>query len=122
MDFFKSLGSLLFTGLALVSMFAGIMNDAILLGFIGAGICFFISYKILNSVSSETWKAVSEAEKQKKHQKMNGGYKCPSCGKHAGHEFYSPDVPTCCNIHFISYLRHFFILRCTMLLPFTLPF
>lgn len=47
MDFFKSLGSLLFTGLALVSMFAGIMNDAILLGFIGAGICFFISYKIL---------------------------------------------------------------------------
>ena len=86
MDFFKSLGSLLFTGLFLVSMFAGIMNDAILLGFIGAGICFFISYKILNSVSSETWKAVSEAEKQKKHQKMNVGYKCPSCGKHAGHE------------------------------------
>ena len=39
-----------------------------------------------------------------------------------GLEFYSPDVPTCCNIHFISYLRHFFILRCSMLLPFTLPF
>lgn len=39
-----------------------------------------------------------------------------------GTEFYSPDVSTCCNIHFISYLRHFFILRCSMLLPFTLPF
>lgn len=86
MDLLKSLGSLLFTGLGIVCFIAGILNDAILLGLIGGGVCLFISFKILNSVSSETWKAVQDAEKRENEKKMNGGYKCPNCGMHAGHK------------------------------------
>lgn len=86
MDFLKSMGSLLFTGLAFVCFIAGILNDAIFLGLIGGAICIAISYIILKSVSSETWKAVNEEEKRKQNQKMNGGYKCPNCGMKAGHK------------------------------------
>lgn len=67
-------------------MLAGIMNDSFIVGFLGAIVCFVISIAFLNSVSSETWKAAHELEKQKQYNKLNRGYKCPNCGMNAGHE------------------------------------
>ncbi len=86
MDFLKSIGSICLSILALVVMIMGLANDAALVGFILGGILIFISYKCLNSLSQETLRAAAALEPQKEYQKMNGGYKCPSCGKMAGHE------------------------------------
>ncbi len=86
MDFFKSVGSTIFSILAIVCLLWGIANDSTLIGFIGFGICIFVSIKLLSSVSSETWKAAHELEKQKQYNKLNRGYKCPNCGMNAGHE------------------------------------
>lgn len=86
MDFLKSVGSIIFTILAMVCMFAGIINDSFIVGFLGAIVCLVISFAFLSGVSSETWKAANELEKQKKHNKLHGGYKCPNCGMNAGHE------------------------------------
>lgn len=86
MDLIKSLGSICCSVLAIVVLFACIVNDAALLGFILAGFLCFLAYKCLSMVSSETMRAAAELEKQKEYQKMNGGYKCPSCGKMAGHK------------------------------------
>ena len=86
MDLIKSLGSICCSVLSIVVLIACIASDATLLGFILAGVLFFLAYKCMTMVSPETMRAAAELEKQKEYQKMNGGYKCPSCGKMAGHE------------------------------------
>ena len=62
-------------------------------GFIGIilmGICIAIAGAFFNNTSNktkqETARIIKEQKEQKEYQELHGGYKCPNCGEHAGHE------------------------------------
>lgn len=53
--------------------------------------CFvLLGSTIFNNISNKTKKEIEQINKtqkeQKEHQELHGGYKCPNCGEHAGHE------------------------------------
>lgn len=85
MDILKFFASTCCSILSMICLFAGLLNDALLLGFLGFGVCIFFAIMCMSAVSSETWKMVREEEKRQEHVRMNNGYKCPNCGMHAGH-------------------------------------
>lgn len=72
--------------LAFGSFFVGVMNDHGFIGCIAAFFFLFLGIKVYNSAPAEFKKEVGEVQKQEEYKKMNGGYKCPSCGMMAGYK------------------------------------
>ena len=71
--------------LAFVSFFYFIMNEAVIVGIISMIVFCAIGLIIFNNGPEELKDQVQEEQRQKEYRKMNGGYRCPSCGKMAGH-------------------------------------
>ena len=71
--------------LGIVSLVFFAMNDAVPVGAISLIVFSVIGLSIFNNASPELKKKVAAIEQQAEYEKMNCGYKCPSCGKMAGH-------------------------------------
>lgn len=86
LDLFKSICSLICTGTAVVVFFWGLFSGNFLGGCILAGLAMVMSIAFINGQSEETKEGARRLEEQKRYERMNCGYKCPSCGAMAGHE------------------------------------
>ena len=78
--------------LAIVSFIGGLaaadaigVGLAVLLAFGGAGFFLWLGMKTFNEAPEDLRRAVGENLKEEEYKKMNCGYKCPSCGRKAGH-------------------------------------
>lgn len=89
-DTFKSIGGLITLIVGIILWIYVTINSSVIMGFIIFAFFVWLGYTIINSVSDKTKQEVVEInkakEEQKKHQELHGGYKCPNCGKNAGHE------------------------------------
>jgi hypothetical protein len=72
--------------LSVVSFLVILINGSFIGAVVVAFIFVIIGITIFNTAPEEQRKRVADGLEYEKYQKMNSGYKCPSCGKMAGHE------------------------------------
>ena len=77
MWFFMILGFVLFFMLAL--------EDQVIAGVVCGLACCLIAVAIFNAGPKELHNGVAQYNQQQEEKRLNGGYKCPSCGHMAGH-------------------------------------
>lgn len=87
MDTLKSLLALFFCVVGFIAFFICLFSTkSIFASFFIALIFVFISFLFMQSLSQETKDTFATLDRLKEYEKMNGGYKCPNCGKMAGHQ------------------------------------
>lgn len=71
--------------LGIVSFFTGLMSDHDIIGCIVCLLFLFLGAKVFNNAPEEFRKQVCDLQRREESKKLQGGYKCPSCGMMAGH-------------------------------------
>lgn len=89
-DTLKSIGALITLIVGIILWIYLTININAIVGLVVAMCFILLDFKILSSISNktkqETVRIVKEQKEQKEYQELHGGYKCPNCGEHAGHE------------------------------------
>jgi len=85
-DLFLSISALILEALSVVVLLKNILDGNIIKGLILLFVGLILVGLCLSQMSSETWRAANELDKQKKQKKLHGGYTCPNCGFKSGHE------------------------------------
>ena len=82
-------GTVALIWICIISAFGGFFlfaaNDDILIGFICLIVLLIIGVCIYNNGPESLKQDVAEEQRKEEEKRLNGGYKCPNCGRYAGY-------------------------------------